>query len=383
VLRLLAGSWTHGGYLNWDTGHGRARWQSAEYWAFAQQGLLGIATSPRFWLLPAEGRWAKAIFDRALLLARRLAVERRAILAPPRMFAVKSRMENRECFEPRMLANIARAIAQGLGALNAQDPPPLYAFDPDTGRLAVTTPGYSTAIVPDNRGALPYGGIEPARLFGPDQTVAANVGGTPPDAFGIVISDLDGHEELASQHARGALRVTRSPRGALRHPRAYPARPYAGPFTDLQVRGVVRRRGLTIVADHLFTRQGIRTRWLASCESRSCQHDTVAADFPTYGARARIDVVTTEGRRWRLAGPLATAGRSIPLAHIARVELHSNPVGGYQIVPLTRPRAARLSAIRGLHQWTDPLAGPTLTIRLASSTRFHQLQLAVEIRPLH
>src|SRR5262249_1441075 len=62
VLRLLAGSWTHAGYLNWDTGYGRKRWQSAEYWAFAQQGLVAIATAPSFWLLPREGAWAKAIF---------------------------------------------------------------------------------------------------------------------------------------------------------------------------------------------------------------------------------------------------------------------------------------------------------------------------------
>jgi hypothetical protein len=60
VLRLLAGSWTHAGYLNWDTGYGGARWNSAQYWAFAQQGLEAIASAPRFWLDPAEGAWAKA-----------------------------------------------------------------------------------------------------------------------------------------------------------------------------------------------------------------------------------------------------------------------------------------------------------------------------------
>jgi hypothetical protein len=79
VTRLLAGSWTHGGYLNWDTGKGRGRWHSAQYWAFAQQGLLAIATSPRFWRRPAHGRWAKALFDRGLqLYGRRADAKRRA-----------------------------------------------------------------------------------------------------------------------------------------------------------------------------------------------------------------------------------------------------------------------------------------------------------------
>lgn len=59
VTRLLAGSWTHAGYLNWDTGKGRRRWHSAQYWAFAQEGLLAIATSPRFWgrRTAIESRW--------------------------------------------------------------------------------------------------------------------------------------------------------------------------------------------------------------------------------------------------------------------------------------------------------------------------------------
>ena len=375
VLRLLAGNWTHAGYLNWDTGHGRARWQSAEYWAFAQQGLVAIATSPRFWRRPAEGRWAKALFDRALLLARRLADEHGTLLAPDRMFAVRSRMENVECFEPRIVANTVRAISRGLGALPAQDPPPLYAYDPDTGRLAVTTPWYSTAIVPDNRGAVPYGGIEPARLFGPGQTVAANVGGTPPDAFGIVIADPQGRARLASQHTRGALRVTR-------RPRAHPGGPYAGPFTDVRVRGSVHRRGLTIVAAHRFTPRAIRTRWDVTCARRDCRRDSVRADFPTYGAGAAIDVVAVDGRRVRLAGRAAAAVRSVPLAQVARVELRSAHSGGYRLVPVTRPRGARLTAVRGVRQWTDPLAGPTLAIRLTAAAPFRRVRLAVRILPL-
>jgi hypothetical protein len=382
VLRLLAGSWTHAGYLNWDTGHGRARWQSAEYWAFATQGLVAIATSPRFWLWRAEGSWAKALFDRALLLARRIAAEHGTALAPDRMFGVRSEMENAEAFQPRILANTVRAIDLGLGGRPAQDPPPLYAFDPDTARLAVTTPWYSTAIVPDTRGAVPYGGIEPARLFGPDQTVAANVGGTPPDAFGIVVADAAGHERLASQHIRATLHVTRSPRGPLRHPLAYPARPYAGPFTELAARGVVERGGLTIVADHRFTPRAIRADWTVSCARRDCRRDTARAEFPTYGHAASIDVVATDGRRARLGGPGAVVGRSVPLAEVACVELRGSPSGGYDLIPLTKPVEGRLTAVSGVRQWTDPLAGPTLTIRLSPAAPWRTLRLHVRLLPV-
>ena len=46
LMRLFAGSWTHAGYLNWDTGYGLARWHSGQYWLSAQQALLMLATVP-------------------------------------------------------------------------------------------------------------------------------------------------------------------------------------------------------------------------------------------------------------------------------------------------------------------------------------------------
>ena len=51
----------------------------------------------------------------------------------------------------RMAANAARAVTLGLGSMRAPEPPPFYAFDRDTRRLAVSTPRYSTAVIPDNR----------------------------------------------------------------------------------------------------------------------------------------------------------------------------------------------------------------------------------------
>ena len=79
-----------------------------------------------------------------------------------------------------MLANAARAVEAGLGRARASRPPALYAYDPDIGRLAVTTPAYNTAIVAVNQRAFPYGGIDLARLFDGKQEIAANIGGTPP-----------------------------------------------------------------------------------------------------------------------------------------------------------------------------------------------------------
>ena len=58
----------------------------------------------------------------------------------------------------RYAANAIRALDAGLGSRPASEPPPLYSFDPDTGRLAVTTPAYNTAIVAANAARTPTAG---------------------------------------------------------------------------------------------------------------------------------------------------------------------------------------------------------------------------------
>jgi hypothetical protein len=46
LMRVLAGYWTHGGYVNWDTGYGFRRWHQAKKLGLSQLALLGIATAP-------------------------------------------------------------------------------------------------------------------------------------------------------------------------------------------------------------------------------------------------------------------------------------------------------------------------------------------------
>jgi hypothetical protein len=361
VTRLLAGSWTHAGYLNWDTGKGRRRWHSAQYWAFAQQGLLAIATSPRFWAHRVYGRWAKAIFDRGLILFQRRA-DANGGLAPKHMFGVHTLMEEFDCYCARMVANAARAVAGDLGSLPSEDPPPLYAFDPDTGRLAITTPRYSTAVVPDNRGAFAYGGIDPARLFGRGQTVAANVGGVPPAAFGAVVSTPAGREWLASEHARSAHLDVAAPR----HRRP----PYAGPFNVVIARGAVNRGGVRIRATHRFRAATIVSRWRVTCRGR-CRF-SVRVHFPTWGA-AIITAVGRDGMRV----PIVPGAARARLADVAALELGR----GYRVVLLERPPGATVSAVRVARQPTNPHPGPTLRVELVRRGAFHLRSLAVRIVP--
>ena len=66
AARVQFGYWTHSGLLSWDSGLGFTRWMKAKTWAYALQGPLAIACSPRFHLDPRQGPWAKYVFDRGL-----------------------------------------------------------------------------------------------------------------------------------------------------------------------------------------------------------------------------------------------------------------------------------------------------------------------------
>lgn len=105
----------------------------------------------------------------------------------------------------RMVANAAKAIEAGLGEARSSTPPPLYADDPDIGRLAVTTPHYNTAVIAVNQGAFPYGGIELARLFDGQQDVAGPLAGTAPAAFGVVVRDSRRARVFATQVGRSSI----------------------------------------------------------------------------------------------------------------------------------------------------------------------------------
>ncbi len=56
TARVQFGYWMHNGMLSWDSGLGFKRWMKAKTWAYALQGPLAIASSPRFWLNPQQGR---------------------------------------------------------------------------------------------------------------------------------------------------------------------------------------------------------------------------------------------------------------------------------------------------------------------------------------
>ena len=230
-----------------------------------------------------------------------------------------------------MLCNAAMAVTRGLGRLPATPPPPLYAYDPDIGRLAITTPHYNTAILAVNQGAVPYGGMEPARLFDGDQRVAASIGGRPYASFGMVVTDHASGHRTETQRGRARpdfddppLRLTRAPRG-VRPTRRYPRHAYAGPFEAIVAEGWTTGPTVRVRSRHRFEAAHIESTWSLVPRTRTGRHSAHTL-FPTWGGGATVTVVGRDGSRRELRN-----GR-VDLGRVAWFEL-MGPDGGYVVVP--------------------------------------------------
>jgi hypothetical protein len=382
IRRAIAGYWTHGGYLNWDTGLGFERWHLGKKFGLAQQALIGVAQTPSLQPGRAWGRWAKWTFDRGLAVYERLPVTETGLPAPVRfgLYSFPQSTGDAQLTASQLQANAARAVEAGLGRMRGEAPPPLYAFDPDIGRLAITTPTYNTAIIAVNQRAFPYGGIELARLFDADQDVAGNVGGRAPSAFGLLVRTPSGARLFASQTARARVkpevtpvRLTRAPAGTSATARSRPGQAFAGPFHQIRARGVFTAGRFRAVTSHRFTGAFIDTYWrLDRLRGRARLRADVT--FPSWGRDAGISALLRDGTRVRIS-----AGRAVALDTIERFEI-SSARSGYAVAPLRRPHGAIAHVILPARQSSQPDPGPTLAIELARGARWSRARFAARIR---
>src|SRR3954451_15915914 len=379
--RAIDGYWTHSGYMNWDTGFGFERWHQAKKLGLTQQALIGIAQTEALQPSPEYGRWAKWLLDRSLTWYSKQAVRANGLPDPVffKLYMVPQTTASSRLAAARVQANAARAIAAGLGHMTATEPPSLYSFDPDTGRLAVTTPSYNTAIVPVNQRAFPYGGIELARLFDGEQHVAANIGGRAPAAFGMRVQDSTGRQVFASQIggsrvSRGVtpLRLTKAPVGAGATAAAAVGHAFAGPFTDLRATGTASTSTLQERTNHRFTPRFIDESWSLR-RVRGSAHLTASVLFPSWGSRtARVVAVLKDGTR------VSVAAGAVSLDRVAYFQVVSEQ-GGYVIVPRSRPAGAVARVVGTARQSSDPDPGPTLAIELARRSTLRAVGLAVRV----
>ena len=380
IRRAMAGYWTHAGYMNWDSGLGFERWHQAKKLGLAQQALIGIAQTPRLQPGREWGRWAKWMLDRGLRFYERLPVQEAGLPDPVlfQLFTVPQTVGSARLAAVRLEANAARAVEAGLGRMRGERPPSLYAYDPDIGRLAITTPSYNTAIIAVNQRAFPYGGIELARLFDGEQEVAAGIGGRAPAAFGLLVREPSGRRVFASQTGRARvdpnvtpLRLTRAPSGTGASVRTRPGKVFAGPFHDLRARGTYTAGRFRAVTSHRFLPESIETRWtLTRLRGRARLNASVL--LPSWGSGARVVAVLRDGSR------VSVRSRAVKLASVEHFEVISRR-SGYAVKPLRRPPGAVARVMVPSRQSSAPDPGPTLAIELARGASWRRASFAVRI----
>ncbi len=362
VRRALAGYWTHAGYLNWDTGLGYLRWHQRKKVGLAQGALIGIAAEPELQPSPRWGAWAKWMLDRGLREYLAL-VERDDRFPAALAYGVRSVPEPQRMARltaARYAANAMRALDAGLGERPASEPPPLYSFDPDTGRLAVTTPVYNTAIVAANGGAHPYGGLDLARLFDAHQEVAANIGGTHNNAFGLRVGSL--RTQYGARRAAPTLELVRAPWGVGAKGGR---RAYAGPFEDLRVRGSVVAGGLRARVEYRFTAVAIEGRW-----SVSGSGGRATVTFPSWGRAATVTATLRDGSR------VAVTRHALSLRRVRSLHVRSAR-SGYTLVPRGEGQVRLITTRR---EGSQPLPGPTVAISLGTAPARFGVRIVVDRR---
>ena len=378
MTRVLAGYWTHAGYLNWDTGFSFGRWHQMKKFALSQQALIAIAAGGRLSPSRAEARWAKHLLERGFELYERKLPEEEGV-APGLFYDLKPKPQsNKQAIfaASRMAANAARAVAAGLPARAGAEPPPLYSFDPAVGRLAVTTPTYNTAITAVTNGAYPYGGIDLARLYDGRQEVAATLGARMPSSFGIVARNRRGRARLvtarpASESSRRPLRLLRAPRGVGSSGSAL--RPFAGRFRVLRVSGRAAGGGVDARSTYTFRRNAIEGEW--AVRATTSRRRSAEALFPsTGGERAAVWALLRDGQAVQLTAPR-------PVQGVAAFWVQSER-SGYVVEPVDRVKGATASIVQPRRQPSAPDPGPTLSVRLTGRLRQKRaVRFSVRIAP--
>jgi len=265
--------------------------------------------------------------------------------------------------------------------MSAKAPRPFYAYDSDIGRLAVSTPRYSTAILAVNRSKVPYGGIELARLYDADGDPIGGTGGRPPSSFGVLVTRRrGGRRVLASQTGlhrdprRPAIRLTRSPLGRVDHQKRLATQPDAGPFSALDETGTRSAGGATVRSSYAFRRNSIGAHWTVSRKGGTGTH-RVRFTFPTSArAGAVIEALLRDGTTVRL-----TDGVDPDLAGVREFRLHS-AYGSYVVQLLGHP-TGRSDVLRRRYEKANPRGGPTLVLELPPIGPKGRRDLRVRIVP--
>ncbi|MBO9533710.1 MAG: hypothetical protein J7513_12130 [Solirubrobacteraceae bacterium] len=294
---ILFGTWTHGGYLNWDSGLGTARRNQQQYWAFALDALVK-SVSPGALLSVANQRaYVRSIVEQGLLLYSRIGwpaegpfPTRPTAFGAPNGFPEGTKSP---LITPLRMAIVAAELDVRLPSSTAKIPPNMYAHDAEFGRLAVSTESYNTAVIKPV--AQAEGGLDLSRLFDSRQRPLTTLGA------GSLLGAAPG-----IRLARGSATVLDDQPGtqtrwSVPGIAAGSHRNRSGTFKTLVASGLMKHGKARIDVRHAFTKDAISTTFKISRGAAT----NVTLRMPVWGASSTIEAVrgaTLTKQRFRRSG---------------------------------------------------------------------------------
>jgi hypothetical protein len=347
MRRVVYGTWTASGYLNWDSGKGIDRIHLTQYWLLALRGFgTAMEGSKSSGLLSDQQPVARQMAAQAMVLYRRRALEHGSVILPASSFGFSGSSLVSESFDgttgtARFASTASELALAGLEprANRKSNPlPDAYSHDESLGRLAVTTSRYATAIVRPWSG-LRSGGVEPSRLIDSSGRALTGLGGATAGTLALTLT-AGGTQVLTTQPGR-----YRSSQSRLRVPKGVVDRS-ATLRKPLKVTATDAAASVALDLEHRFDTKSITTRY--RLDNRRKQRVEATLRVPTYGSR--------------VSGSLRV-GQQISRSTLQRGLKVTSPDGGRFTVRFAGlPKAARGKVVRGTTQVGNPDPGPELRI---------------------
>ncbi|MBF6620511.1 MAG: hypothetical protein ITG02_09815, partial [Patulibacter sp.] len=224
MRRVVYGTWTESGYLNWDSGKGIDRIHLTQYWLLALRGFgTAMEGSKRSGLLSDQQPVARQLAAQAMKLYRRRALEHGSVILQASSFGFSGSALISESFDgttgtARFASTASELALLGLeprGNRKSAPMPNAYSHDESLGRLAVSTSRYATAVVRPWH-PLRSGGLEPSRIIDAAGRAVTGLGGATEGTLALSLR-AGGSDILTTQPGRyrpsqSGLRV---PKGAV------------------------------------------------------------------------------------------------------------------------------------------------------------------------
>lgn len=354
--RTMFGEWTHSGYTNWDTGLGYLRWHLMRYWAWSMSGLDSLGSQHLLTFNPNQKAWSAYMMDRSLALYTRWAVINGGL--PGYQFDIPGSFsmtpdDDGLLNATRFAITAAQAADQNWGAVTPQQPPGMFAHDPDIKRVAVSTPVYSTSLLQAQQETA-YGGVELNRLYDNLSRPVSGVAGRQEHAFGVIVK-RSGQSVLMTQPGKllgytqtgwtlGLNGSTPSNLGTFQNGLTATAR-----ITSLS--------GDRAIVMHQFDRNSVTTT-----RTITGRGGTASLYLPAWGDSASATITNALGGQSRLgATEVPYSGRSITIS--------SNEGGSYTTTLSGIPEGATISFDDSAPQSGNPRGRYAVQISFPLSSR--------------